>query len=361
MGLKAKSNKVHVEDENNPAAWKEKNTQDRVTIRQLLRPSLISMALSGCYTYDANLVKTGSVTSKGRPYRIFGTMYRILYFLICIAACVKSAATFATVSSTFLQLNVIKFGWYIQCLIFFLIFLKSNHTKYGGQRKAFDFVDEKIMSEMKTLGLEFPEKKIKKRQKIYLTIAATVSAVGVAGNVIASTDQFTYGFSAFFAAPFQESIVMVFLENFFFMALTLIWIIPMFYIIVVSTMLVSTFEVFNKFLEKHIEQNSATMTNQFQRIRQLHLNLCKMVSHLDQDFGYYFAVIFVFSVGLSCFLLYLILKSQPAILVLVIFLFWLISILSLLGTISVFAAFVNEAVSTIWCSIKRICVFRVTC
>ena len=316
-----------------------------VSIRQLLKPSLVSMAVSGCYTYDANLVKTGRTTSKGKCSRMFGIIYRLVVFIFVIGGCIKTAAAFSKLYSAFLQLNVIRCGWYTQCLVVFLISLKSSTTKYGGQRKAFNFWDEKIRPELEELGLKIPEENIRKRQKIYVALAVVVYCFGIAISILVSTDTFTNGFGVFFVAPFEKSALLIILENVVFMILTAIWIFPMFYIIVVSTLLISTFEVFNKFLEKHIEQNSATMTCKFQKIRQLHLNLCKVVSYLDQDFRCYFAAIFLFSVGLSCFILYVILKSQDDIMELVMFLFWLTSIMTLLGAISVFAAFVNEEVS----------------
>ena len=48
-----------------------------VTLRQLLRPLLIGLAVCGCYTYDPYLIKTGKQTTEGRIYRIIGTVYRL--------------------------------------------------------------------------------------------------------------------------------------------------------------------------------------------------------------------------------------------------------------------------------------------
>ena len=70
-----------------------------------------------------------------------------------------------------------------------------------------------------------------------------------------------------------------------------------------------------------------------------------LVSLIDRDFGYYFAVLFVFSIGLACFILYVILRTAKEIIVFVMLFYYLFSILALLMAISVSAAFVNEAVS----------------
>ena len=346
--------KSSINEINDITTWNEtSNNKHHKTLRQLLRPSLVSMAISGCYTYNDNLVTTEQTTSKGKPYRIFGTVYRLVFFIICASGCVKSAATFYKHSYAFLHLNVISCVWYTQCLIMFLISLKSNHVQYGGQRKAFKFWDEKIRLEMEALGLEFPEEKIKKRQKICLVVASVIVCFNIAGLSLLATDIFSEGFGAFFSAPFDKSVPSIFLEVCLFFTCNLIWIFTFFYIILVSILLTSTFEVFNGHLETHIQQNCATMTCQFQNIRQLHLNLCKMVSYVDQDFGCYFAVTFLFNVGLACFILYVMLKSEHDILELLMFVSWLIIQLALLGAISIFAAFLNETVSILVCKKKK--------
>lgn len=101
------------------------------------------------------------------------------------------------------------------------------------------------------------------------------------------------------------------------------------------------FDVFNEYLENHVAQNTTGMTCQGQRIRLLHLNLSKMVSYLDNDFGYYLAAIFVFSIDLSCFILFMTLRSQVDTLTLAMFVCWWMSPLSLLRAVSISAAVVK--------------------
>ena len=344
MRVKLRTNINRIGDEKGPPIGNDASVLNTTTIRQLLRPSLISMAVCGCYNFEVRCL----TSRKGRLFQIFGRLYRILIFIICFGSVIKTLASFSNLSSFFMQMNMIRTGWYTQCLVVFLISLKSNLANKGGQRKAFNFWDEKIRQEMQEIGLEFPGEKIKKRQKVYLIIAVAVSFVGFLGNILLTIDPFNGGFNIFYSAPFDNAITFVVWENVIFVVNTLIWIFPIFYIITVSTFLTSTFEVFNTFLEKHIEQNCSVMTGQFQKIRKLHLDLCRVVSHFDQDFGCYLAAMMILSVGTSCFILYVILKSQADILELVLFVFWLCTLLSLLGAMSIFAAVVNEAVSRTW-------------
>ena len=344
MRAKLRSNVNRIQDEKRPPTGKDASKLPTTTIRQLLRPSLISMAVCGCYTFEVNYI----MSRKGRVYQLFGRVYRILIFMICLGGFIKTCASFTSLSAFFMQMNVIKSGWYTQCVVVLLISLKSNLSNKGGQRKAFNFWDENIRLEIVELELEFPEEKIKKRQCISLVIASVVSVVCFVGNILITIDPFQGGFNVFISAPFDNSLTFVVLENIIVAVNTLIWIIPTFYIITISTFLSLTFEVLNTFLEKRIERKCSIMTGQFQKIRRLHLNLCRVVSHFDQDFGWYLASMMVISVGNSCFILYVILKSQAALLELVLFVFWLCTLLSLLGAMSIFAAVVNDAVSRTW-------------
>ena len=329
-----------------PTAWDKSSDECSLTFRQILRPSLISMAVSGCYTYDPYEIKTGRLSDKGKPHRVFGTIYRVAVFIFCLGAFAQACAAFSTISSNFIPLGIVRVGWFTQCVVVLLLSFKFSHANFGGQRKAFDFWDTKILQEMKELGLTLPMEKIKRRQKWHLAICTSMIVCSIAGTMLMQTDMFSDGFGAFLTAPFLSTAVaskVMLAVTFLF--ISTVWIVPMFYIMSVSTLLTSILDAFNKFLEKHIEHNSLTMTCQFQRLRQFHVNLCKQVSLIDRDFGYYFAVLFVFSIGLACFILYVILRTAKEVIVFVMLFYYLFSILALLMAISVSAAFVNEAVS----------------
>ena len=149
----------------------------------------------------------------------------------------------------------------------------------------------------------------------------------------------------FFALPFAESVPVIIVALFMLFMMTLIWMFPVAYIIMVCTIMTASFESFNKYLEENLTQNLVSKTCQFQRLRQLHLNLSKMVSYLDKDFGIYFAFIFVFIIGFVCVLVYAGLKTSMDNLALLAIIFVASSALSILGIVSVYAAFVHEAVS----------------
>ena len=167
---------------------------------------------------------------------------------------------FFTLPETFIQLNAINLVWLTQCLVIFLISLKASHAKYGSQSKAFNFWDDKIKPEMDALGIEFPEEKIKKRQKICIAIATCFVTLNVGCLVMFSVDVFSRGLDIFDAAPFAPSIPVLIVANCLMIEITLLWVMPVFYIIVISSLLIATFETFNEYLENHITQNLTNMT-----------------------------------------------------------------------------------------------------
>ena len=331
-------------DEKPPTAWNHHDNKNHGTLTQLLRPSIITMKMCGCYSFEAGGSKDKGENSDGRIFQVFGKLYRITCLLVAVVACVKSVAAFFTLPETFIQLNAINLVWLTQCLVIFLISLKASHDKYGSQSKAFNFWDDKIKPEMDALGIEFPEEKIKKRQKICIAIATCIVILNAGCLVMFSVDVFSRGLDIFYAAPFGPSIPVLIVANFLMIEITLLWVMPVFYMIVISSILIATFETFNEYLENHITQNLTKMTCKCQRIRLLHLNLGKMVSHLDNDFGYYLAATLVFSIGLSCFILFMVLRSQHDTLSLVMFVFWILSPMCLCAAVAIHAAMLNDSV-----------------
>ena len=334
------------EDLDIQADWDFHDNHDinNVTLRQFLRPSLIVLAIGGCYTYDPSVIKTGSETSEGRPYRTAGLIYRIFYLLACLAWCAKCFVSFFTLPSNFILFNVVVAVWCVQVLLTFLVYLKSHYVKYGGQRKAFNLWDSEIRPLIDDLGLEFPADKIKKRFFIYLMIACTWCVSNITGMALLAADVFAGGFGVYYSAPFAISVPTTVISLSLTIPLVLAWVMLNYYVVCLCTLLISVFETFNDFVANVISQKSPNLSCQFYKIRLLQLNLSKMVSELDRDFGYHFATSFVLNIGISSYMIYQILKTSMEIMNIIIFLIWIVGCLFSVGATSVFAAFVNEAV-----------------
>ena len=280
-------------------------------------------------------------------YKVFETGYRILFFLVCLWAFGKACAAFASLPQNVVYFNGIITVWHLQNLAMFLTSIKSSHIKYGGQIKAFEFWDTKIREELALLGVEIPEERFRRRQKVVLCVSAILVIFNTTGTILLIVDVFGPGFGIAFTAPFSKTVTIQVISSCVLASQTLIWILPVGYIVVIATFLTMTFEELNKFLENLITENCFNMACEFRRIRLLHMNLGKMISYLDKDFSFYFATLFVFGICLSCFNLYQIVKTPMDTLNLLMTLFWLVATLTLLGIISVSAAILNAAVGTI--------------
>ena len=321
--------------------WDNVDEREFLTLRELLRPSLIALTICGCHKYEAGFCKTR------KTYRFFETGYRIIFIIVCLAALVQSCAAFVSLPKSFVYFNGINTVWHLQNLIMFLVSLKSSHINYGGQTKAFEFWDTKIREELAVLGVEIPEERFRSRQKVVLCVAAILVIFNTTGTILLLVDVFGPGFGIAFTAPFSKTIPIQIMSCCILASQTLVWILPLGYIVVIATFLTMTFEELNKFLENLITENCFTMACEFRRIRPLHMNLSKMSSYIDKDFSSYFATVFVFNICLACFNLYQIVRTPMDTLNLLMTLFWMISSLTFLGIISVSAAILNAAVGII--------------
>ena len=327
----------------------EKMDNQHQSLKQLLRPYLLALAFSGCYSLDEGLImnrkeilKTGRANS---VYRIFGKIYRILSFIIIFALCVKAAAAFYNIGDTFKYLNIVIVAWYIQCLVVLIFFLKFEQSNDGDHRNYYEFWNEKIWSAMDDLGIVFPVEKIKKKQMVFLMIIVFLTICNVGGLAFLSTDVLSNGYGAFWSAPFHKSVVVVTLFLCAITFLSLMWYTSLGYVMLLSSILSTAFEVANNFLARQMTADVKRVSCIFPKVRMLHLNLSKIVSDLDKYFGYYFALMFVIGLGQSCLILYILLKYSLDTFQMGIYAFWAVNIIGTNGTVAVVAALVNDTVS----------------
>ena len=326
---------------------KENNGKPKGLLFKLLKPTLVFLTLSGCYRFRNNIGNNNSSetyrnTSK---WKILGLIYRILCFLLCIIFCVKgSAAIKIEKTKSLMNFQILFLLWYFQCTFIFLIFLKAD-SRFGHLVKAMQFWDCKISPAMEHLQIDLNEEKVRKWQNIYIIIGVVITLVNIVCLGIICSPVFSDDNRDQYVAPFQYSAALLILVLVLAIPLTLLWVFPVFSVMTISTLLTTAFEAYNNFLEKYLSNTLQSKTCKLHQLRLLHLNLCKMVTHLDSDLGYYYASSFVFNVGISCYILYQVIKIPMSIMNQSVFLVWLASHLGFLSAMSVVAARVNQAVS----------------
>ena len=321
------------------------NVDESGQLSLLLRPSLIAMTLCGCQNYETGICKFRKI--RKRTYRAFETGYQILFFHVCLWAFGKAYAAFASLPQNLIYFNVSIAVWHLQNLAMFFASLKSSHIKYGGQTKAFEFWIIKIREEHALLGVKIREERFRKRQKVVLCLAAILVISNITGTLLLMVDIFGTGFGLAFTSPFSNTIALQVISSCVLASQTLVWLLPVGYIVVTATFLTMTYEELNRFLENLITENCFNMACEFRRIRLLHMNISKLISYIDKDFSCYFATLFIFGICLACFNLYLIVKIPMDTLNLLMNLFWLVATLTLLSIISMSAAILNAAKGTI--------------
>ena len=262
--------------------------------------------------------------------------------MLCLKGCIA-----ITKEETKMNYQIVFLLWYFQCLVNFLIFLKADCTRFGHLQKVMQFWDCHIIPAMDYLQIDLNMEKFRKWQKIYLIVGVGLALINIVSLGIICSPIFSEdnGYHYQYVAPFQNSVALLILALILTVPLIFLWVFPVLSVMTISKLITTAFEGLNKFLEKYLSKTLQSKTCKLYQLRLLHLNLGKMVSDLDNDLGYYYASSFVFSVGISCYILYQVIKFSMSTMNQCVFVMWLVSHLGFLSANSVAAACVSQAVS----------------
>ena len=321
-----------------------KDNTPKGSLHKLLKPILVFLSLAGCYGFSNNDEHSSKIYRNASKWKILGLVYRFLCFLCCIMLCVKGFAAVKT-AETKVNFQILFLIWFFHCTVIFLIFLKADSTRFGHMQKAMQFWDLRIIPAMEYLQIDINDEKSRKWQKIYIIIGVALTFINIVSLGVICSPIFSDDNRDQYVAPFQYSAALLILVLVLSIPLTFLWIFPVLSVMAISKLLTTTFEGFNNFLEKYLTKTLQSKTCKLYQLRLLHLNLCKMVTDLDSDLGYYYASSFVFNVGISCYILYQVIKIPMSPINQCVFLVWLVSHLGFLSAMSVAAASVNQAVS----------------
>ena len=89
-----------------------------------------------------------------------------------------------------------------------------------------------------------------------------------------------------------------------------IWIVPIAHMIILTRLVTTFFELFNKDLEKEIKKNKNRIPDSFSKLCILHQDISKLLTELDAEMRWFFAVSFSFFIFLLIFVLYWIIKTS---------------------------------------------------
>ena len=326
-------------------AWAEVEEKKRSCLKQILRPILVCMALSGCYNFsDLNYIAKNEDKKVTAKY-VFSVVYRIMVLLVVIAVAAKLTVT--TINKPEYKLmGILCIAWTLMLLSFMILSFKQHSRKFGHYEQAFKLWEEKIVPAGKELGIPCPVARMKHRT----LVVSFVAVVFVVLNTVGVGIQMMLVPGDFFVYPFEDTAWSHAEVSVAYFLASAVWLVPQANAVVVCSSVTYVFKSFNKFLEENICQKSKPFPPNFKKMRHLHLNLCKLVEELDNDMGWFFAADFVFSIFLTLFAVYQMIKTSLDTVSLVLYGFWFLAGIVILIVTAAFSAQTNVAVR-----LRRLC------
>ncbi|XP_045182101.2 uncharacterized protein LOC123540846 isoform X1 [Mercenaria mercenaria] len=336
MAGKTKVEKFEIKDQKMHSAWSDDSDKNVTSLKQILKLMLYGLAIAGNYSFsDINSAGENSSSIKS----VLSKIYRTYVFISILIMVIKFIAGFFYLPTDYFYFSILCAVWSTYILCIQLYSMKATSSKYGHYEKVFKIWDQKIMPEFKELGIEYPSFKLRKGVIIVLVIAFILVVCNTAGLGV----QIYISGGYFYTAPFESNPYTLTAYFILVTAEILAWIIPVAFVISLTKLIQEAFNSLNKYKSKLCEQNGCKMVENFQKIRMLHLNLSKLVSDLDEDLGWFYAIIFTFNIGLSVFTLYQIIKRTLTTFELVLYVFWFLCGLASIGLPAIHAALVNDA------------------
>ena len=321
-------------------AWVDISQKKRSCLKQILRPILVCMALSGCYNFsDLNYIAKNEDKKITAKY-VFSIAYRVFYLLLMLILCVKFCIQ-GFVMPNYKLMAILTVVWTLLIVITLLVNLKQTSRTHGHYEQAFKLWEEKVIPECIELGVELPVAKMKHRTLVVSIVAVVLAVISTCSIAI----QMLYVIEDFYVYPFEAtawSHVLVIVPSLF---ACMAWIVPQANAAALCRSLTALFKSFNKYMERTIIDNNYRFPDNFTRMRLLHLNLCNLVEELDNDFSWFFATDFVFVIFISLFILYQMIKTSMNTISLVLLGTWFIQNIAIMVVTATFSAFTNVAVS----------------
>jgi hypothetical protein len=338
MERKTKVEQFQMERQDSQKAWSEYNDRRVKSLKYIIRPMLYILAIAGCYNFS-DINNDGEQVSYTKS--VLSKVYRLVMITLVVAGAAKYIACFFYLPVEYFHFNSLCAVWTIYIICIHIYNLKATSSRFGHYEKVFQFWNQKIVPDFEELGIEYPSVKLRKGVIVILIITIVlvllnISALGVQISLIGGY---------LYTAPFETNSATLAAFFICMTAASLAWIAPIAFIICFTKLIQEAFKSLNKYKTKVCKQNGCKMVGNFQKFRLLHLNLCKLVSDLDEDLGWFYAIIFIFNIGLSVFTLYQIVKIITVPFEIAMFVFWCLNGLASIGAPAIYAAYVNDAVS----------------
>ncbi|XP_052766802.1 uncharacterized protein LOC128207732 isoform X1 [Mya arenaria] len=320
--------------------WDEIDEKKKSCLKQILRPILLAMAIAGCYNFSDLIYIQKSENDKTSVKWVLSLMYRLVLLLVTLAATARYACILFYLPSDYQYIAILCLVWALHLVTQLLLSFKTTSRKYGHYEKAFQHWESVIIPESRQLGLRCPVAQIRRQTITAVIIGMAIiilNVVSIGIQLEVSADPVFYLF------PLSETHWSKMFYIFLMLMSSLVWIVPQANAIILSKTLTTVFTVYNETFEKQITDNKNNLPENFPRMRQLHINICKLVEELDNDMGWFYATDMGFMIFLTVFTLYQIVKTTMDTFSLVMYFFWFLSGIAIVVFTTSFAAFTHEA------------------
>ena len=292
-------------------AWEEDDGQrdenrgqrDDKCLRRALKPILVCMAMCGCFNFSELFGRVDNKTRSARFYVSF--VYQIFCFVISLLGLTKLAVTVYALPEARLIL-LLQCMWTVSLILCFGVCFRHFSSKWGHYEKAEKQWVDRVVPCFQELGIVVPDVSINKQARMWSVISIMISTMYTA----------TYGLQMLVMPvelvvyPLKDtpwsrmmSIILVLYEN-------SIWIVPIAHMTVLTRLVTTCFELFNKHLKMEIEKNKNRIPKSFPKLFILHQDISKLLTELDTDMRWFFTVSFSFSIFLLIFVMYWITKTS---------------------------------------------------
>ena len=341
--------KMRMDEENAMKSHNQKSVQD------ILKPLLLSMKLFGVY-HDINDLTSVRPTN-GKPSQVmpktklcswvtFSRVYCITVLVLMWADLIRYAIAVPPIDEG-LTARIVLVVWFVLVALGDLVMFitcENKHYLHAFYKYWNDIYQDTgcVSSECRGKGLV--------KAVVIGTVVGWVWVFFDIVSVLYLNFWTNEGFIETFMKPLPGSDIVYVVVMLLHILATGIYVFPIIFIVVTCHIVKSSFDRLTELVEKHISNSADGVPPKLDKIRRLHLHLCRAVSVLDRTVRLLVAVEYAINIPLACFIVYQLINVKVSLITVIVNVFWLSFGIISICAITLNCAQVHEAVSIFFCT-----------
>jgi len=289
-------------------AWEEDDSQrdenrgqrDAKCLRQALKPILVCMAMCGCFNFSELFGRVDNKTRSARFYISF--VYQIFCFVLMLLLLAKLAVT-VNAFPEYRLISLLQCIWSVSLILCFAVCFRQFSSKWGHYEKAEKQWIDRVLPCFQELGIVVPDVSLNKQARLWSVISILYSTTyTVAYGLQMPVELAVY--------PLKDTPWSHMMNIILVLYGTSIWIVPIAHMTILTRLVTTCFELFNKHLKKEIKKNKHRVPESFQKLFTLHQDISKLLTELDADMRWFYATFYSSITFFIIFALYWIIKTS---------------------------------------------------